>query len=254
MRGAQVLGADGQADIPSRLRRLKYWCHSAVTRFQLNLIRPLGADPMKNLTRRFALAMAVLAPLALSGCGINDIPRKKVAADTAFANVQAAYQRRSDLIGNLVETVKGYAAQEKSVLIGVTEARAKATSIRVDASVASDPAKFKQFEQSQSDLGGAFSRLMVANERYPELKSSEHFMELQSQLEGTENRILIARRDYNAAAGDYNTSLVVLPTSIWHSTLYGSYKPMQQFQASTEAQSAPKVSFGPTPSSAPAGK
>jgi LemA protein len=207
---------------------------------------------MKTLFKRFALAIALLTPLTLAGCGINDIPRKKVYAETQFSNVQAAYQRRADLIPNLVATVKGYAAQEKSVLIGVTEARAKATSVQADSSITSDPAKFKQFEQTQSQLGTALSRLLVVQERYPELKSNENFMALQSQIEGTENRIEIARRDYNAAVGDYNTSLVVLPTSIWHSTMYSSYKPMQQFQAAAGSQNAPTVSFDAAPASSAA--
>jgi LemA protein len=209
---------------------------------------------MKNLTRRFTLAMVLVAPLALGGCGINDIPRKKVAADTAFANVQAAYQRRADLIPNLVATVKGYAAQEKAVLIGVTEARAKATQVTADASITSDPAKLKQFEQTQGQLGTALSRLLMVQERYPELKSNENFIALQSQIEGTENRIEIARRDYNTAVQDYDTSLVVLPTSLWHSTMYASYKPMLPFTASAAAQNAPTVSFDAPASSVPAGK
>jgi LemA protein len=198
---------------------------------------------MKNLTRRLALTLALIAPLALAGCGINAIPSKKIDAETKFHDVQVAYQRRADLIPNLVATVKGYAAQEKSVLIGVTEARAKATSVQADASITSDPAKFKQFQQTQNQLGTALSRLLVVQERYPELKSNENFLTLQSQIEGTENRIEIARRDYNAAAGDYNKTLVVLPTSIWHSLMYSSYKPMEQFDATAAAQSAPTVSF-----------
>jgi LemA protein len=209
---------------------------------------------MKNLSRRLAVALVLIAPLMLAGCGINDIPRKKQIASQKFADVQAAYQRRADLIPSLVATVKGYAAQEKSVLIGVTEARASATQVRVDPNtIANNPAAFKQFEQSQATLGGALSRLLVVQERYPELRSNEQFLQLQSQLEGTENRILIARRDFNEAATDYNTSLVVLPTSIWHSVMYQSYQPMPLFSATPAAQNAPTVNFDQTPAPAASG-
>ena len=205
---------------------------------------------MKNLTRRLALAMALAAPLALGGCGINAIPSHKIDADKAWGEVQNQYQRRADLIPNLVNTVKGYATQEKGVLIGVTEARAKATQVQADSSITTDPAKFRQFEQTQNQLGTALSRLLVVQERYPELKSNENFLALQSQLEGTENRIAIARRDYNDAVANYDKALTLFPTNLWHSTLYSSYQPMQQFQATAAAQGAPTVNFDA--SSAPA--
>jgi LemA protein len=196
-----------------------------------------------TVARRAVLALALAAPLGLSGCGINAIPSSKIDADKAWGEVQNQYQRRADLVPNLVNTVKGYAAQEKSVLIGVTEARAKATSIQADASITSDPAKFRQFEATQNQLGTALSRLLVVQERYPELKSNENFLALQSQLEGTENRIAIARRDYNEAVANYNKALTLFPTNLWHGTLYASYKPMEQFQATSTAQAAPTVNF-----------
>jgi LemA protein len=193
----------------------------------------------------------LVLPLALAGCGINAIPTKEEAAKARWADVQNDYQRRADLIPNLVATVKGYAAQEKSVLVEVTEARASATQVKVDASTLTNPAAFQQYEQAQNKLSGVLGRLMVASERYPDLKSNENFMSLQSQLEGTENRITVARRDYNAAVQDYNTTLRVFPTSIWASTLYSKEKPMTLFSANASAQSAPVVSFDATPGAAP---
>src|ERR1700747_2447355 len=142
-----------------------------------------GLKSMKNPTRRLALAMALVAPLTLAGCGVNAIPSSKIDAEKSWGEVQNQYQRRADLIPNLVNTVKGYAAQEKSVLIGVTEARARATQVQTDSSITTDPAKFRQFEQTQNQLGTALSRLLVVQERYPELKSNENFLTLQAQLE-----------------------------------------------------------------------
>jgi LemA protein len=197
-------------------------------------------NPFLKLAR---LAALLVLPLALAGCGINAIPTKQEAAKEKWGDVQAAYQRRADLIPNLVNTVKGYAAQEQRVLVDVTQARASATQTKVDASTLTNPAAFHQYEQAQNQLSGALGRLMLIQERYPDLKSNENFMALQSQLEGTENRINIARRDYNLAVQDYNTTLRVLPTSIWAATFYSSAKPMPLFTASAEAQSAPTVSF-----------
>ena len=194
-----------------------------------------------NFSARQLLAALVL-PLFLAGCGVNTIPTKEETAKAKWADVQASYQRRADLVPNLVETVKGYAAQEKSVLVQVTEARAQATHVSVDASTITDPAKFAQYQQAQNQLSGVLGHLLSISENYPDLKSNTNFMELQSQLEGTENRINIARRDYNEAVRDYNTEL-------WAGTLYKSSKPMQPFAAAADAQAAPKVSF-----SAPASK
>ena len=210
---------------------------------------------MTSLARRFfAVIAAALLPLALAGCGINDIPTKQETAKARWADVQAAYQRRSDLIPNLVRTVQGYAIQERTVLDDVTRARASATQVHVDASQLGDPAAFQRFQQAQDQLSGSLGRLLAISENYPNLKSNENFLELQSQLEGTENRINIARRDYNDAVRDYNTTLRVLPTSIWAHTFYGSAKPMQLFSATEGAQTAPQVqfNFGPTPAPASA--
>ncbi len=210
-----------------------------------------------TLRNRFArAALIVLAPMLIAGCGINTIPTKDEKAKAAWAEVQNQYQRRSDLIPNLVETVKGYAAQERQVLTEVTQARASATQVKVDASTITDPAAFEKYAAAQDQLSGVLGRLMVIQERYPELKSNENFMALQSQLEGTENRISIARRDYNAAVQDYNTEIRTFPGALWAGTVHRWAKPMQTFQASAAAQSAPSVNFGapaaPSVSMAPA--
>ena len=210
---------------------------------------------MSWTARLKTLAIALVLPLALAGCGINTIPTREEYAKARWADVQNQYQRRADLIPNLVATVQGYAAQEKSVLVQVTEARAQATHVSVDASTITDPAKFRQYEQAQNQLSGVLGRLMVIQERYPDLKSNENFLALQSQLEGTENRISIARRDYNDGVRLYNTELKTFPGVFWAGTLYKADKPMQPFEATSEAQAAPKVSFAPAvpaPSSAPA--
>src|SRR6478609_8437007 len=147
------------------------------------------------LRMRVALTGMILA-LALTGCGINNVPTLEEQAKSAWSEVQNQYQRRADLIPNLVETVKGYAQQEREVLMQVIEARAKATQVKVDASTITDPAKFKEYQDAQNQLSGALGRLMVTVERYPDLKSNQNFLALQSQLEGTENRVTVARRDY----------------------------------------------------------
>jgi LemA protein len=195
---------------------------------------------------RLRLAPALLAPaaaLALGGCGLNSIPTAEETAKARWADVQNEYQRRADLVPNLVNTVKGYAKQESSVLVGVTEARAKATSIQVSADDLKDPAKLQQFGAAQGQLSQALGRLLSVQENYPDLKSNANFLALQSQLEGTENRITIARRDYNASVQQYNTLIRTFPNSIGAKVFYGA-KPMQTFQATApNAQSAPTVSF-----------
>ena len=198
---------------------------------------------------KFAAIVAIAAGLA--GCGVNTIPTKDQAVKARWADVQAAYQRRADLIPNLANTVAGYAAQEKSVLIEVTQARASATQVKIDASTITDPAKFAEFQQAQDRLSGVLGRLMAISENYPDLKSNQNFLALQSQLEGTENRIEISRRDYNAAVQDYNTELVTVPGSLWAATFYRSYKQATPFAASNAAQSAPTVTFPGAQSSAP---
>ena len=198
-----------------------------------------------TLRNRFArAALIVLAPMLIAGCGINTIPTKDEKAKAAWAEVQNQYQRRADLIPNLVETVKGYAAQERQVLTEDTQARASATQVKVDASTITDPAAFEKYAAAQDQLSGVLGRLMMIQERYPDLKSNENFMALQSQLEGTENRISIARRDYNAAVQDYNTEIRTFPGALWAGTVHRWAKPMQTFQASAAAQSAPSVNFG----------
>ena len=198
-------------------------------------------------TRLARLALLMVGPLLLAGCGVNTIPTKEERAKAAWADVQNDYQRRADLIPNLVETVKAYAAQERSTLVEVVQARASATQVKVDASTLTDPAKFQEYAQAQDKLSGVLGRLMMIQENYPDLKSNQNFLALQSQLEGTENRIAIARRDYNEAVRDYNTTLRVFPTVLWAKTMYSGSQPMQLFQATSAAQSAPSVNFGAPP-------
>ncbi len=204
-----------------------------------------------NLLRSRALrAMLVLVlPLALAGCGVNAIPTKEEKAKASFADVQTQYQRRSDLIPNLVSTVQAYAKQERLVLVQVTQARARATGVTMDASKLTDPGAMQRYQAAQDQLSGVLGRLLVVSERYPDLKSNQNFLALQSELEGTENRIAIARRDYNEAVRDYNTTLRVFPTVLWAKTFYSGSKPMQPFAASAAAQTAPSVNFniGDTP-------
>ena len=187
--------------------------------------------------------VVVLLGLLVSGCGVNTIPTYEESAKAKWSDVQNQYQRRADLIPNLVETVKGYAAQEREVLTQVTEARAKASLVKVDASTITDPAKFKEFQDAQSALTGALGRLLVTVERYPDLKSNQNFLALQSQLEGTENRIAVARRDYIEAVRQYNTELRTFPGVIWASTLYRSAKPMETFTVAEDLKRSPTVKF-----------
>jgi LemA protein len=180
----------------------------------------------------------------LTGCGINNIPTYDEKVSSAWAQVENQYQRRADLIPNLVETVKGFAAQEKETLTAVMEARSRATSIQVDESILNNPEKLQQFQQAQGELSSALSRLMAVSERYPDLKSNQNFLALQSQLEGTENRIAVARRDFIQAVERYNTELRTFPGRIWHGILYSDLEPRANFEATTEnAQNAPAVEF-----------
>ncbi len=193
--------------------------------------------------RRLLWVLAIALPL-LSGCGINNIPSYDEQVKAAWSQVENQYQRRADLVPNLVATVKGYAAQEQEVLVAVTEARAKVGSMQVDESVINDPQKLQQFEQAQGQLSSALSRLMVVVERYPDLKSNQNFLALQSQLEGTENRIAVARRDYIAAVQTYNTEIRTFPGRLWHMVLYSDLPARETFKATTEnAQQAPTVNF-----------
>jgi LemA protein len=196
-----------------------------------------------RLPRPAAILAIVLLGLGLSGCGYNTIPTLEEQAKARWADVQNQYQRRADLIPNLVATVQGYAKQEKDVLTSVIEARAKATSIRVDASQLTDPEKVKQFQDAQNQLSGALGRLLAVSEAYPDLKSNQNFLALQSQLEGTENRIAVARRDYIEAVREYNLALRTFPTMIWAKTVFAGNKPMAEFTASDAAQTPPQVKF-----------
>jgi LemA protein len=171
------------------------------------------------------------------------VPTADEQVNAAWGNLQADYQRRADLIPNLVNTVKGYAQQEKTVLTNVTEARAKATSVQLNAGDLTDPAKVQAFQNAQNQLSGSLGRLLVSVEAYPDLKSNENFLALQNQLEGTENRIEIARRDYNEAVRQYNTLIRTFPTAIGAKIFYGA-KPKVPFEAAAAAQSAPTVNFG----------
>ncbi len=191
--------------------------------------------------RRFGL-LAPLVALGLAGCGINSVPTAEEQVNAAWGNLQSEYQRRSDLVPNLVSTVKGYAQQEKSVLTEVTEARAKASSIQLNAGDLSDPAKVAAFQNAQSQLGGSLGRLLATFEAYPDLKSNQNFLTLQAQLEGTENSILVARRDYNESVRQYNTRIRTFPDAIGAKVFYGA-KPKVPFEASAKAQEAPKVDF-----------
>ena len=198
------------------------------------------------------LLLLPLAALVLAGCGVNTIPTQDEQVKAAWGEVQNQYQRRADLVPNLVATVKGYAAQEATVLTQVTEARASATQVKVDASTITDPATFERYQAAQNQLSGVLGRLLSITENYPDLKSNQNFLALQSQLEGTEIRIAISRRDYNEAARVYNTSLRTFPTVLWAKTFYSGQKPALPFTATVSAQSAPTVSFdAPAPAAAP---
>ena len=198
------------------------------------------------------LAAIVLLSASLAGCGINSIPTKQEKAKAAFADLQSDYQRRSDLIPNLVSTVQAFAQQEHAVLVDVIKARASATQVTLDPTKLTDPAAVQRYQAAQNSISGALGRLMVISEKYPDLKSNENFLALQSQLEGTENRIAVARRDYNEAVRDYNTTLRVFPTVLWAKTMYSSSQPMQLFEATAAAQTSPTVNFNLGYSSAPA--
>jgi len=190
-----------------------------------------------------SLSVVLALGLLLTGCGVNNIPTYDEQAKAKWADVNNQYQRRADLIPNLVETVRGYAKQERETLEAVVNARAKATSIQVTPEIVNDPAKFKQFQEAQSQLSGALGRLIAISENYPDLKSNQNFLALQSQLEGTENRIGVARRDYIEAVRVYNTELRTLPGSLWASTLYRSHKPMETFTVAEETKRPPNVKF-----------
>ena len=195
--------------------------------------------------RFFLLSILLLLPL-LAGCGFNTIPTAEEQAKAAWSEVLNQYQRRADLIPNLVETVKGYAAQEREVLEAVVEARAKATQpqVQVTPEQLSDPEAFKAFQESQAGLTGALSRLLAIVENYPDLKSNQNFLALQAQLEGTENRIAVARRDYIDAVREYNLSLRTFPSILWAKLWYTSNEPFENFTVAEDKMEVPQVDFG----------
>jgi LemA protein len=191
--------------------------------------------------RRLGL-LAPLAALSLAGCGLNSVPTAEEDVNAKWGNLQSEYQRRSDLIPNLVETVKGYAKQESSVLIAVTQARADAGKVTLSADDLDDPAKVRAFNDAQNRITQAIVPLQRLQEAYPELKSNQNFLTLQSQIEGTENSILVARRDYNESVQAYNTRIRTFPDAIGAKIFYGA-KPKVPFEAAAGAQEAPKVDF-----------
>lgn len=189
------------------------------------------------------LALAVL--FGLSGCGVNNIPTYDEEVKAAWSQVLNQYKRRADLVPNLVNTVKGFAAQEKEVLTEVTKARASVSQMKLPENILSDKQAFAQFQAKQAQLGSALSRLMLVVERYPDLKSNQNFLTLQSQLEGTENRISVARRDYIQAVKQYNTELRTIPGRWWHSLLYAEMELKENFSVEDEeaVKQVPQVQF-----------
>ena len=195
-------------------------------------------------SRTFVRALALaIAGLALSGCGVNTIPTLQERAKASWSEVLNQYQRRADLIPNLVETVKGYAAQESKVLTEVVEARAKATQMQIPPDILTNPEAFKKFQEVQGQLSGSLARLLAVVENYPDLKSNQNFLALQSQLEGTENRIAIARGDYIKAVQAYNTEIRTIPGRWWRAVLYPDAEPMQNFTVAEETTKVPEVKF-----------
>jgi LemA protein len=200
--------------------------------------------PQRLSARRFLPAFFLLALLPLlSACGYNTIPTLEEQAKAAWSEVLNQYQRRADLIPNLVETVRGYASHEREVLEGVVEARAKATQVTLSPEMLSDPNAFKAFQDNQAGLTSALSRLLAVAENYPDLKANQNFLALQAQLEGTENRIAVARRDYIETVRVYNTALRTFPSLLWNSLWFGN-QPFQNFTAADDAMQPPKVDFG----------
>jgi LemA protein len=205
------------------------------------LAEPTLCQAPQQLAR---LALVLAAALGLAGCGVNNIPTYEQSAKAAWSEVLNQYKRRNDLVGNLVETVKGFAEQEKNVLTQVTEARSKASGIQIPEDILTNPDAMKKFQDAQNSLGGALRQLMVVVERYPDIKSGQNFLALQSQLEGTENRISIARRDYIDAVRIYNTELNTLPGRLWKSFMYPDKIEMASFDIAADEMKAPKVDFG----------
>ncbi len=203
------------------------------------------ASSLNSRMRPLALLATMIAALAVAGCGVNNIPTYEQSAKAAWSEVLSQYKRRTDLIPNLVETVKGFAEQEKSVLTEVVEARAKATNAQINlpADVLTNPDAMKKLQEAQGQLSGALGRLLVTIEKYPDIKSGQNFLALQSALEGTENRIGVSRRDYIEAVRVYNTELNTIPGRWWKSFMYPASKEMASFDIPAEEQKTPKVDF-----------
>ena len=202
--------------------------------------------------RRSAIGLAAVAALLLSGCGYNTLQTQDEQVKSAWSEVINQYQRRADLIPNLVNTVKGYAAQEQQVLLGVTQARAKVGSLQVTPELVNNPEAFAKFQAAQGELSGALSRLLVVAENYPQLKSDQNFRDLQAQLEGTENRITVARNRYIQAVQNYNVTVRSFPSNL--TAMAFGYKPKPNFTVENEAviSKPPSVDFSGPPAAAPA--
>jgi LemA protein len=229
--------------LPARIYKGRDFARKQRSRHAILSRREQEFSMILSLRRTGAGFGALLLCLTLTACGYNNIPTLEEQAKAKWADVQNNYQRRADLIPNLVATVQGYAKQEKDVLTAVVEARAKATQTRIDVSQLTDPEKLKQFQDAQNQLSGALGRLLAISENYPDLKSNQNFLALQSQLEGTENRITVARRDYIEAVRAYNTELKTFPGLLWAATFFRSNKPMAEFTSADSAQTVPQVKF-----------
>jgi LemA protein len=201
--------------------------------------------------RAWSLAVLAAAVLGLSGCGYNNLQSQDEGVKAAWSEVVNQYQRRADLIPNLVNTVKGYAAQEQKVLIGVTEARAKVGSIQVTPEVLNDPELFKKYQAAQGELSGALKSLLAVTENYPQLKSDQNFRDLQSQLEGTENRITVARNRYIAAVQSYNVTVRQFPANLTAKMFGFQVKPNFTVANEQQISAAPTVSFDTSTPAAP---
>jgi LemA protein len=203
----------------------------------------MAASPAPASSRRWSALLLLPAFLLLASCGINTIPTLEEKANAAWSEVLNQYQRRADLVPNLVETVKGYATHEREVLEAVTEARSRVGQLQLPPDITENPELFRQFQENQQALTGALSRLIAVAEAYPDLKANQNFLALQSQLEGTENRIAVARRDYIEAVRQYNTELRTIPGRWWAAILYRDAKPKENFTIAEGTEAAPKVTF-----------
>jgi LemA protein len=201
---------------------------------------------MMTSLRPFALVVLLALTPPLAGCGVNNIPTYKEAAKAQWSEVLNQYKRRADLIPNLVESVKGFAEQEKSVLTGVVEARAKATqaTVNIPPDILTNPEAMKKFQDAQNTLGASLGKLLAVTENYPDIKSGENFRKLQDEIAGTENRIAISRRDYIKSVQRFNTEITTIPGVWWKRFMYTDAKEMASFDIPVEETKTPKVDFG----------